>query len=210
MKFTLAYDGPLHSQNSGKVFDLKWRIREFISPQLDELWRTHPSLKHVMPAVPVGGYIPMELHHTKSPSSGRHDGTEYIELREPIEVGGIKFVPLIRDTYALTCSLNILFMRKEPAGRIYQGGDLDNRIKLFLDALKVPRSESDRVAQVSPKPTAPIHCLLEDDGLITGLRVEATRLLGYPEEDENYVRLVVEVHVGITHQRSYNASFLAD
>jgi hypothetical protein len=214
MKFTLVYDGQLHSQNTDRVFEKKWDIRAYLNPQLANLWRTHPGLTQLARYVPRGGYSWAEMHHlddgpmsqVQAPPRQPTD----IDLQAPVDVSGIQFMPLVRDSYALRCSLKILFMRKEPAGRVYQGGDLDNRIKLFIDALKIPKSEADRVAQIYPAPTEPINCLLEDDGLISALSVESTRLLDAPNTPENYVRLIVEVTVAVTQARFYNYSFLGD
>jgi len=44
MKFTLTYDGELRSNGRPKH---KWRIRNQISPQLNELWEMNPVLQHV-------------------------------------------------------------------------------------------------------------------------------------------------------------------
>ena len=47
---------------------------------------------------------------------------------------------------ALTCGLKILFLRKEGPGKlILQGGDIDNRLKTLLDALKMPSDLSEIV-----------------------------------------------------------------
>lgn len=213
VKFTLVYDGRLHSQGAEDVFTKKWKIREYINPQLAELWRVHPALRNLMKSVPKSSYWTGEVHHSLADAVKLKPATdvENIELQDPIEVGGIKFVPLVRESYALACSLKILFMRKEAAGKVYMGGDLDNRIKVFIDALKVPRkSEAGLVAKVSPVPREPVNCLLEDDGLITGLAIESTRLLDAPSQPENYVRLVAEVSVSVTFQRMYNTLFLGD
>jgi hypothetical protein len=211
VKFNLVYDGRLHSQSAENIFDKKWKIREYLHPQLVELWRVHPGLRNLWRKVPVDGYFGTEVHHSVQVPESPPDNIDRLDLQCPIEVGGVAFVPLVRDSYALVCSLKILFMRKEPAGRIYIGGDLDNRIKVFLDALKVPRkSDAELVARVNPPPSEPIHCLLEDDALITGLAVDSTRLLDAPNMPENYVRLIAEVTVGVTHPRMYNASFLGE
>lgn len=212
MKFTLAYDGPLPSQNARHIFDRKWQIRKILAPQLVDLWSVHPGLKRLNRYLPRGGYFHTETHHSTEATSGQDysNAALYLDLGGPIEVSGIPFLPLIRESYALTCSLNILFLRKEPAGNVYSGGDLDNRIKTFLDALKVPQSEADSVAKVFPKPTEPIHCLLEDDSLITGLSVQSDRLLGEPSKDEGYVRLVVDVDIRVIQPKFYNQLFLGD
>ena len=71
----------------------------------------------------------------------QHEGRkEIINLRVPIGVGGRIFQPLVRESFALKCGLDILFLRQESPGKVYQGGDLDNRIKTLLDALSVPQA----------------------------------------------------------------------
>src|SRR5438034_897378 len=119
VKFTLVYDGRLHSQGAEDVFVKKWKIREYINPQLAELWRVHPALQNLMKSVPKGGYWTGEVHHSQADTVKLSAPTdvENIELQNPIEVGGVKFFPLVRESYALACSLEILFMRKEPAGK---------------------------------------------------------------------------------------------
>jgi hypothetical protein len=61
------------------------------------------------------------------------------------------------------------FLRKEEPGRLYQGGDLDNRLKTLFDALSVPNKE-----QVVDDPTMveQVYCLLEDDRLITKVDID--------------------------------------
>jgi hypothetical protein len=116
-------------------------------------------------------------------------------------------VPLVRDTFALTCSLHILFLRQESPGKVYQGGDLDNRLKTLLDALAVPDSSQ----MISDNSIAdPIYCLLENDRLVTGLSVRTERLLGVSSDTESYARLVIDVDVRVTDTRIYNHSFLGD
>jgi hypothetical protein len=213
VKFNLVYDGPLHSQGGDKIFDKKWKIRQYLHPQLAELWCGHQGLKQRARYMPQGGYFWTEAQHLdpEAPNEKLHQHSAWDrDLQAPIEIGGIKFVPLIRQSFALACSLRILFMRKEPAGRIHQGGDLANRIKVFIDALKVPKGEADKVGSVYPKPIEPIQCLLEDDASITRLSVESTRLLNAPGMEEDSVRMVVEVDARITRAGFYNHSFHRD
>jgi hypothetical protein len=220
MKFTLVYDGRLDSQNSSGIFDKKWEIRQYLAPQLDELWRVHPGLIRLGKYVPKGGYFPLQIHHqapynpeedlAASKARVAADPDNWMDLTQPIDIHGVQFLPLVRESLALSCVLNITFMRKEKAGRVYNSGDMDNRLKTFLDSLKVPKSEADSVARVFPKPTQPIHCLLEDDSLITGLNVESTRLLSSDGGEKNFVRLIVEVDVRVNFPRTYNELFLGD
>jgi hypothetical protein len=87
---------------------------------------------------------------------------------------------------------------------IYQGGDIDGRIKTLLDALAMPQ-HSEQVLQGSD---TPIYCLLEDDSMVSGLHVESERLLTGDDLSKDYVRIVVEVDVRVRQAMIYNQLFL--
>jgi hypothetical protein len=117
-----------------------------------------------------------------------------------------KFFPLVRETFALHCGLKILFLRREPPGKVYQGGDMDGRIKTLLDALAMPQHRE----QVFPTdaPDDPIYCLLEDDSMISGIHVETERLLGMSNQAADYAKLTIEVEVRVRQATVYNQPFL--
>jgi len=48
VQFRLIYRGPLKAQNGRNRPKEKHAIRRVIRPQLEELWKTHPFLKHFM------------------------------------------------------------------------------------------------------------------------------------------------------------------
>jgi hypothetical protein len=186
MKFTLTFDGELPaSGNSPKPKD-KWEIRRQFQPQLAELWEVSPVLRRVSHAqVPIdgGGYWTIEQHHSVPAKIAKQDGMRY--LCEPIPVGGHHFVPLIRDSLALLCGLEILFLRKEePGALVKQGGDLDNRIKTLFDALRMPKADEMLLWNDDPDP---FHC--EDDTLISDYSIRSGRLLTRPGSNEKEVRL---------------------
>jgi hypothetical protein len=134
-------------------------------------------------------------------------GAETLDLCQAIEKHGAWFRPLVRESYALHCGLKILFLRNEPPGKVYQGGDIDGRMKTIIDALTMPRN----VEQVLEKDTtksAPIYCLMEDDSLVSGFQVESERLLGDHSEPADYVKLIIEVDVRVRQATVYNQSFL--
>jgi hypothetical protein len=61
---------------------------------------------------------------------------------------------------------------------VTQGGDVDNRIKTLLDALKVPNDPSALPDGISlTEDEDPLFCLFEDDNLITSLAIKTDRLL---------------------------------
>jgi hypothetical protein len=134
--------------------------------------------------------------------------SDAIDLCQPIERGGRQFLPLIRDTFALNCGLKILFLRKEEPGRVYQGGDLDNRLKTLFDALSVPNQ--DQIVADGGEPDAPIYCLLEDDRLITKVEIDTHQLLSAADASRHEVHLVVEIDVRVAQSRTYNQTFLGD
>jgi hypothetical protein len=212
MKFTLTYDGELraNARPSHKQF-----IREQLGPQLEELWRVSLALQYVRKhrwVATRGSFGIRTLHHSVDvddfsdappPAPG-----DWIDTLKDVEVCGHHFVPLVRDSLALFCGLKILYMRKEEPGRlVYQGGDIDNRLKTLFDALSVPNK--DQVAQAPPA-ASPLYCLLEDDRLVSGVAVETQRLLGQPEANQHVVRLVIEVDIRVTQARLYNLPFLGD
>jgi hypothetical protein len=209
MKFTLVYDGlPPPNGNPRE----KWDIRKYLSPQLEELWELHPSLQDTRRRRFVSGDRPFQfadIHHiaddqkafTQLPSAGD------IDLCELIDRKGRKFWPLVRETYALKCNLGITFLRKEDPGRVYQGGDLDNRLKTLFDALAVP--PTDQVVN-DHSISDPVYCLLEDDALIMGINVQTHRLLARPNSDKSNVVLIIDVDVRVVRPRGYNLTFIGD
>lgn len=208
MKFTLTYEGELRSNDD---YRRKWDIRKHFHPQLQELWRISAPLQSIekIARVPKEGYFIIETHHSVQDANFQRpeEGPETIELLAPIASGGRYFKPLIRNTLALHCGLKILFLRKENPGRIYQGGDLDNRLKTLFDALSVPND-----SQIVNDPTIedPIFCLLEDDALIKSIDVDTQRLLTRPNASQHEVHLVIEIDVRVTEAHMYNQPFLGD
>jgi hypothetical protein len=122
MKFTLTYDGELPaSGNSPKPKD-KWEIRRRLHPQLAELWQTHPVLRRMKAGVwvpPEDAYWATEQHHKAPhdpPDPARMIG-DHINLCEALEVGGRKFIPLVRESMALICGV-----LSDPFGAARSGG----------------------------------------------------------------------------------------
>jgi hypothetical protein len=215
MKFTLTCDGRLPpSANKSKPKDA-WRIRMGLHPQFVDLWKNHPALREVennrhFPK--TGGASLKQTHHLHG---GPIQVTEWrsgpspeiLDLCEPIDKHGVLFRPLVRESFALHCGLRILFLRKEKSGKVFQGGDIDGRIKTLMDALAMPQ-HIEQIMQKSNIPK-PIHCLLEDDSLVSGLQVETERLLDSNQDHPaDYARLIIEVDVRTRLTTIYNQSFL--
>lgn len=124
---------------------------------------------------------------------------------------GYRFVPLVREEFSLFCSLDILFLRRDfPAG-VVSAGDLDNRIKTLIDALRKPQNANELRGNETPADGEdPFFCLLEDDDLVTGLSVQTDMLLDPPKNDssgQGDVKLVISVELKPHHVTMFNLSF---
>jgi len=199
MEFYLSYEGPLFEGKKGKITELKHEIRQRIHSQLSELWANAPELREIA-----------SDHREK--------------LARRFSVGDFRFVPLITDDLKLVCHLDTLFLRRENPGALIRkpkdeyGGDLDNRIKIFIDALRVPQGPQELPRYVKPqreeKPY--FYCLLEDDALITKFQVESAKLLKpmrivdqlLEKDVQKHVQLVVKVTTRVTALTIANMSFL--
>jgi hypothetical protein len=132
-------------------------------PQLKELWQAHPAL--------VGN----DQFVTRSTGVAKVDGQA--ELLK--EVGGYDFATLVHPYLRLYAELDILVLRPEAPGAIISHfGDIDNQLKTLFDALRRPVDASEVPKSWKPgSDENPLHCLLEDDKLITHVSVETDRLL---------------------------------
>jgi hypothetical protein len=123
-------------------------------------------------------------------------------------------VALVREKLNLVCDLDILFLRRENPGQlIVGGGDLDNRIKVLFDALRIPQDENE-IRGLSPQDDdehLTFICLTEDDKLITGFRLTTDRLLepASSEAAQNDVRLIINVEVKATNLTPENMAYFS-
>jgi hypothetical protein len=111
-----------------------------------------------------------------------------------VEIGGFTFVPLISEKLSHVARLEIILLSPEEPGRVVtQGGDLDNRVKTLLDALRMPKVKEEIPPGDAPKDgETPFYCLLEDDNLISGITVVGDRLLRRVA-DPSHVFLVIRI-----------------
>lgn len=108
--------------------------------------------------------------------------------------GQFTFAPLVNEKISLVAEIDItLLWPQRPGAIITSGGDIDNRLKTLLDALKVPSEPTALPKGVEPKSDeTPFFCLFQDDSLITRLHVETDRLLE-PVSDASEVVLFIRV-----------------
>jgi len=217
MKFHLVYSGPLSAAGNKPKAAEAAIIRGKLSPQLEYLWETHHALQilrteaaspppHsglIVAAGPQGRLSPREMAR-----SGQFGYTDLIPAHA---IAGKAFMPLVRSSLHLNCEIDILFLRQQdPGALVSQGGDIDNRVKTLLDALRQPDAD---VEQKHPTPTAGeadkfVFCLLESDTLVSRLNIDTDRLL-FPETTKpNEVHLVMEISLNVLRVSPYNQCLL--
>ncbi len=177
MEFRLLYQGKLPSAGkSDSRIREKHQIRKQLHNQLKALWDEQPYFQR---QAQDGG---AEAIANKFKRCGNQKSTSTNEW--------FRFVPLIRED-TLTCSLDILFLRRDKPGCLIRtGGDIDNRMKVLFDGLRVPSTGDELAGQVPDTWEDPFFCLMQDDALITEVTITTDRLL-VPRRDEEHVNDVV-------------------
>ncbi len=171
MHFTLYYRGLLKSSAGTKE---KQALRRHFHRQLQELWKHKP----------LSGFADSLLNTARDDTS--------LNIRRVIN--GFDFAPLVCTETSLVAELAVTLHRPQAPGAIVgSGGDIDNRVKILLDALRVPSETTAIPSGDAPREDeTPFFCLLEDDKLVTALSVHTDRLLE-PDLDPNEVLLLVRV-----------------
>jgi hypothetical protein len=188
VKFRLTYEGCLRptqrdarSEERNPLAAHKHYVRRAFHRQLKHLWHTNQFLREC------------KVDHSILPGAfgpGFHENVELIPMLEAVESQyhqfGYRFVPLVIEEWQLLCSLDVLFLRRDIPGSAFTAGDIDNRIKTLIDALRCPRSQNELVGDDARPRNGedPFFCLLEDDKQISHFAVETDTLLDPPSDDE--------------------------
>ena len=203
MEFRLLYQGKLLSDGDSKH---KHEVRRHFHPQLRKLWESNPFLASMMDR--EFSVLEKDFFGLGFPKSW-----SLSMYADSFKAGSFRFVPLISRYFATACSLNIQLLKPEGSNPlISQSGDIDNRIKTLLDALRIPKLGQE-MQQIRPAPEEdPFFCLLEDDSLISGFDVTGDRLLIPPLPTvghwNNYAVLVIDVKIKLLASTPLNHPFL--
>jgi hypothetical protein len=215
MEFRLIYQGPLPSEKCedrlvtgsggyGRAKD-KHRLRKHFHLQLRELWKQHPDLRaqseqryavYTTASNQVSAPGP-GVEQIEAVPSGHPNAKTWVEhiADNYLRCGG-RFIPLIRDAGGFTCDLNILFLRRDNPGNLINNlGDIDNRIKVLFDGLRMPRDVKELGGYAIDQDEDPFFCLLEDDKLITSVAVTTDRLIIPQRTDEDIADVLLVIHV---------------
>jgi hypothetical protein len=219
VQFRLLYSGQLlGAGKSDTRASLKHEIRLEFHPQLKRLWETKNGLlamaefrsQNWLEAHPTEArfQFPSDVPPEKLSDWVREDrirkGRTW--LAEKWERCGRGYIPLVTEEMCTRCSLEILFLRPEEPGLIIKGGDLDNRMKTLFDALRIPSNLAEAGGEKGKEGDEPIYCLLEDDRLISEIRIITDHLLLLPHSKAfhaNDVFLVIDVKINPAPQSNY-------
>jgi hypothetical protein len=186
VNFRLTYDGPLKAASQSETRRVeKHTIRCVFSRQLLQLYTNHDA-----------EFLTAEWDS---------------EPPRPIKRGEFGCLALVRERLNLVCDLDILFLRRENPGQlIHHGGDIDNRIKVLFDSLRIPQDDQE-VRGCKPEGSNLLFCLTENDSLITGFRVTTDQLLEPPASpaEQNDVQLVINVEVKATKLTPENMAYFS-
>lgn len=185
MQFRLTYEGELLAHRDDGPTKAraphKHAIRRRFHKQIRNLFAAHPALEHY-----------------NKPERNASDQRPVIERwADNWNMFGYRFAPLVTRNNGLICKVSILLMRPGKPGAVISAGDIDNRLKTLIDALKMPRSAGE-IPGEKQADEEPFFVLLEDDSLITHAAVETDTLLEPITGDTvqtNDVRVVISCTV---------------
>ena len=181
MQFRLLYEGPIAPRRRFKVADIH-KIRMELHPQLKTLWER----------MPLSEMSTWFLREKDRGQGGR--GIPILERKN-----NVLFAPLVTKRNDLACELAVTLLRQQSPGQLLgEGGDIDNRLKTLLDALRMPSTVEAQQAKIETRGADdPIHCLLQDDALVTKVSVETDRLLR-PADDSFDLVAIIQVRVFVS------------
>ena len=97
---------------------------------MKKLWETHPALKFYADKV-------VEIDEYEKPVRPPRPFLEHLADRHKVE--DLRIIPITTEANGLVCSLDVLLLLPDFHG-VMKNGDIDNRLKTLIDALRKPTS----------------------------------------------------------------------
>jgi hypothetical protein len=203
LEFRLLFEGTLPPSGGSNTRPAeKHQIRQSFHPQLRRLWKLNASLRqyaeHAGKAT-VPGLSQDEKIELGLTSIGKEFARE-----------SFQFVPLVTPALDLRCNLDILLLRPEEDRFIFKQGDIDGQLKTLFDALRLPigLTETGGIGPLDDE--NPFFCLLQDDRLISEVRVTTDQLLLLPgtrQLNANDCYAVIRVNLRYKNARTFGNYF---
>jgi hypothetical protein len=182
VQFRLTYRGELRGRGSARPQHIN-ALRLHFHRQLKRLWDVPP--------------LNAKVYRRWLERQRIEDEYGVLERR-----GDHRFVSIVSAGNDLLCSLHVTFLRPSSPGDLVHGGDLDNRLKTLLDALRIPDVSLVPAGWTPSDEETPLHCLMSDDNLLTGIAIESDRLLEPPTPDiKAELEVYIVIHVKLTASR---------
>jgi len=205
VEFRLLYQGDqLTSDGSPTV---KHAIRRQFHPQLRQLWKSNSQLTNL--ARMRGIYADRAEPLPADSPEEAYEASFFEWMGRLYERQNFHFVPLIEQSLCVKVSLDILFLRRDQHPLIKAGGDIDNRLKTLFDALRVPETTAG-LGGIPLDGEDPFFVLLQDDCLISEVRVSTDNLLMLPRQvnpNPKDAFLVIDVKLKTTERTSHNWAY---
>ena len=175
----MVYRQEIPSGQTRGQLGIKQDIRRAFNVYLRNVWKNEKRLKEFM-----GRGLPSVRYPVKRSAPDDEQNPFY-----QTELCGFSWIPLVSRRNRLKVDLRIELLG-ESARVLKPKGDLDNRLKVVMDGLRMVR-QSGEIEPADKGQGKNLFVLLEDDSLIRTLDVTATPSLGSPAEH----RVTVDVTV---------------
>jgi hypothetical protein len=205
VEFHLLYQG--NQLTSDGRPNIKHAIRKEFHPQLKQLWKSNSQLSTL--ARGRGLYADRTIPLPDSATPEEAEASFFEWMGRLYARGNHHFVPLVEQSLCVKVSLDILFLRRDQHPLIKAGGDIDNRLKTLFDAFRVP-DDTSGLGGVPDKGEDPFFVLLQDDSLISEVKVSTGSLLMLPQQkavDAKDAFLVINVKLKTTERNGLNWAF---
>jgi hypothetical protein len=106
--------------------------------------------------------------------------------------------------------MDVVLLRPERGRFILKNGDIDNKLKTLFDALRMPGNESETGQAVPDGDDDPLFVLLEDDGLVSEVKVTTDQLLMLPNQRcvrSNDAHVIIHVRLNHRDPQTFDNDF---
>lgn len=182
MQFRLLFDGEIGSDSRAPV---KQAIRRALHPQLRRLWLVNRRLRELADHNGRMFHAQMQTQAGQPPTCPLED--EAIQFAfdhwgDRWKCGPFRLVPLVTKELGVICSIEVLLLRPDDDTYVLDHGDLDGHVKTLFDGLRMPTKQNETGSSTPTADENPFFCLLEDDRLVSELRVKSDKLLLPPHK----------------------------
>jgi hypothetical protein len=210
VEFRLLFEGELlPSAGSKKRTSEKHVIRQSFHPQLRRLWSINANLRKLAGRSYRATFPGPDGNNPDPTPQERFDGG-IAKIGKNWSRAGFEFVPLVTPDMALRCSIDITLLRPEEDRLIFEAGDIDGQLKTLFDALRIPKDASELGGATPQADETPFFCLLEDDRLVSEVRVSTDQMLLLPNRREvkaNDAHAVIHVKLNHKNARTFDNYF---